>query len=46
VLHVAFVDDDGMPQCVPMIGALEDTEDGDLTLYLHGHFAILVDPSR
>jgi len=37
VLHVAFVDDDGMPQCVPMIGALEDTEDGDLILYLHGH---------
>lgn len=37
ILHVAFVDDDGMPQCVPMIGALEDDAAGDHVLYLHGH---------
>ncbi|KAF8590516.1 hypothetical protein K439DRAFT_1627789 [Ramaria rubella] len=37
LVHVAFVDNDGMPQCVPMIGALEDTSEGDLVLYLHGH---------
>ena len=36
LVHVAFVDEDGMPQCVPMIGALEDNQDGDLILYLHG----------
>jgi len=37
ILHVAFVDDDGMPQCVPMIGALEDDKQGDHILLLHGH---------
>ena len=36
ILHVAFVDEDGMPQCVPMIGALEDNDAGDLILFLHG----------
>lgn len=36
ILHVAFVDEDGMPQCIPMIGALEDDKQGDHYLYLHG----------
>lgn len=36
ILHVAFVDDDGMPQCVPMLGALVDDVAGDHVLYLHG----------
>lgn len=36
ILHVAFVDGDGMPQCIPMIGALEDDAVGDHILYLHG----------
>jgi hypothetical protein len=36
ILHVAFVDGDGLPQCVPMIGALEDDAVGDHILYLHG----------
>ncbi|KAH7097587.1 hypothetical protein BKA62DRAFT_716139 [Auriculariales sp. MPI-PUGE-AT-0066] len=35
--HVAFVDDVGRPQCVPMLAALEEREDGDLFLYLHGY---------
>jgi len=37
ILHVAFVDEDGMPQCVPMIGALEEDKQGDHILFLHGH---------
>ena len=36
ILHVAWVDADGMPQCIPMIGALEDDGSGDPVLYLHG----------
>ncbi|KZP22909.1 hypothetical protein FIBSPDRAFT_859126 [Athelia psychrophila] len=36
VLHVAFVSDDGLPQCIPMVGALEETEDGEAFVYLHG----------
>jgi uncharacterized protein len=38
IVHVAFVDEDGMPQCVPMVGALEDNEDGECILYLHGSY--------
>jgi len=37
ILHIAFVDEDGMPQCMPMIGALEQDEQGDHILFLHGH---------
>ncbi|SCV66915.1 BQ2448_5561 [Microbotryum intermedium] len=36
VVHVAFVDRDGLPQCVPMVGAIEETEDGEVFVYLHG----------
>lgn len=36
VLHVAFVDDDGLPQCIPMVGALETKADGETFVYLHG----------
>ncbi|KIM87444.1 hypothetical protein PILCRDRAFT_3910 [Piloderma croceum F 1598] len=37
ILHVAFTDEDEMPQCMPMIGALEENEQGDHILYLHAH---------
>ncbi|KAM0754151.1 hypothetical protein T439DRAFT_172566 [Meredithblackwellia eburnea MCA 4105] len=36
VLHVSFISDDGLPQCIPMVGALEETSDGEAFLYLHG----------
>ncbi|SCZ95727.1 BZ3500_MvSof-1268-A1-R1_Chr8-1g09758 [Microbotryum saponariae] len=37
VVHVAFVDRaDGLPQCVPMVAAIEETEDGEVFVYLHG----------
>ncbi|KAF2493260.1 hypothetical protein BU16DRAFT_513059 [Lophium mytilinum] len=39
--HIAFVDRDGLPQCIPMIALLrnidEDTESTDAAVYLHGH---------
>ncbi|KAJ7594588.1 hypothetical protein C8J56DRAFT_1044314 [Mycena floridula] len=35
ILHVAFISD-GLPQCMPMIGAFHETEDGELFIYLHG----------
>lgn len=34
-VHVSFVDSNGMPQCVPMVAALDESEDG-LFLFLHG----------
>ncbi|KZS89208.1 hypothetical protein SISNIDRAFT_387649, partial [Sistotremastrum niveocremeum HHB9708] len=34
--HVSWVDDEGLPQCLPMLGAVEDI-DGDLYLYFHGY---------
>ncbi|GJJ12222.1 hypothetical protein Clacol_006463 [Clathrus columnatus] len=37
IAHVAFVDADGLPQCIPMIAAFEDPESQDLILYLHSH---------
>jgi len=37
ILHVAFVDDQGLPQCVPLIGALEETPGGDIFAYFHGY---------
>ncbi|KAK4700668.1 uncharacterized protein P7C70_g5572, partial [Phenoliferia sp. Uapishka_3] len=36
VLHVAFICDEGLPQCIPMVGALEEIEDGEAFVYLHG----------
>ncbi|KZS98950.1 hypothetical protein SISNIDRAFT_403947 [Sistotremastrum niveocremeum HHB9708] len=36
--HVAWVDDEGLPQCIPMLGAVEDI-DGDLFIYFHGYQA-------
>lgn len=35
--HVSFVYDH-LPQCIPMIAALEETEEGDLFVYFHGEF--------
>lgn len=34
-IHVAFVDPDGLPQCIPMIGAIVE-KDGEAFVYLHG----------
>ncbi|KAI5475446.1 hypothetical protein MNV49_001367 [Pseudohyphozyma bogoriensis] len=36
VLHCAFVSDDGLPQCIPMVGAVEEVKDGEAFVYLHG----------
>lgn len=36
VLHVAFVDNTGLPMCIPMVGHLEEMEDGETFIYLHG----------
>ncbi len=36
-LHVSFVDHDGLPQCIPMIGALQvDEKTDEVFVYLHG----------
>ena len=35
ICHVAFIHD-GLPQCIPMIGAIEETAEGDLFVYFHG----------
>lgn len=37
ICHVAFIHD-GLPQCIPMIGAIEETPEGDLFVYFHGAF--------
>jgi nitroimidazol reductase NimA-like FMN-containing flavoprotein (pyridoxamine 5'-phosphate oxidase superfamily) len=37
ICHVSFIHD-FLPQCIPMVSALEETPDGDLILYLHGNF--------
>ena len=42
ILHVVFVDEDGVPRCMPMIGALEDNDAGDLVLFLHGESPVHV----
>jgi hypothetical protein len=36
ICHVSFVYDH-LPQCIPMIAALEETEEGDLFVYFHGY---------
>jgi hypothetical protein len=35
ICHVSFVHDH-LPQCIPMIGALDETEEGDVFVYFHG----------
>lgn len=35
ICHVSFVHDQ-LPQCIPMIGALEQTAGGDMFVYFHG----------
>ncbi|KAF8610248.1 hypothetical protein BDV93DRAFT_517401 [Ceratobasidium sp. AG-I] len=37
VMHVAFVDAQGLPQCVPMLGAWHEDETGQCYLYFHGY---------
>lgn len=37
VMHVAFVDAQGLPQCIPMIGAWHEDETGQCYLYFHGY---------
>jgi len=36
ICHVSFIHDH-LPQCIPMIAALEETEEGDLFVYFHGY---------
>ena len=45
ILHTAFVNEDGVPQCMPMIGALEDNNAEDLVLFLHGKSPQFMSPS-
>lgn len=35
ICHVSFVHN-GLPQCIPMIGAIEETAEGHLFVYFHG----------
>ncbi|WOO78257.1 uncharacterized protein LOC62_02G001807 [Vanrija pseudolonga] len=35
-VNVSFVDLDGMPQCIPMVSAIEEAQDG-LYVYIHGY---------
>ena len=35
-MTLGFVDSAVLPQCVPMIGALEELETGEVFVYLHG----------
>ncbi|KAG9095336.1 hypothetical protein FRC06_009892 [Ceratobasidium sp. 370] len=37
VMHVAFVDASGLPQCIPMLGAWHEDETGQCYLYFHGY---------
>ncbi|KAG9127655.1 hypothetical protein FRC07_011241 [Ceratobasidium sp. 392] len=37
VMHVAFVDSSGLPQCVPMLGAWHEDETGQCYVYFHGY---------
>ncbi|CAE6520809.1 unnamed protein product [Rhizoctonia solani] len=37
VMHVAFVDTQGLPQCIPMIGVWDEDETGQCYLYFHGY---------
>jgi len=43
ICHVAFLYD-GLPQCIPMIAALEETPEGDLFVYFHGKHSIALYP--
>ena len=35
--HVAYVDENGSPHCLPMIAVIRTTEEGESAVYLHGH---------
>ncbi|CAE7140097.1 unnamed protein product [Rhizoctonia solani] len=37
VMHVAFVDTQGLPQCIPMLGVWDEDETGQCYLYFHGY---------
>ncbi|CAE6475851.1 unnamed protein product [Rhizoctonia solani] len=37
VMHVAFVDTQGLPQCIPMLGVWHEDETGQCYLYFHGY---------
>jgi hypothetical protein len=36
LVHMGFVDSQGLPQVVPMVAALEETDIGEVFVYLHG----------
>ncbi|CAE6461518.1 unnamed protein product [Rhizoctonia solani] len=37
VMHVAFIDTQGLPQCIPMLGVWDEDETGQCYLYFHGY---------
>ncbi|CAE6379376.1 unnamed protein product [Rhizoctonia solani] len=37
VMHVAFVDAQGLPQCIPMLGVWDEDETGQCYMYFHGY---------
>ncbi|CEL51909.1 hypothetical protein RSOLAG1IB_00446 [Rhizoctonia solani AG-1 IB] len=37
VVHVAFVDPQGLPQCIPMLGVWDEDETGQCYMYFHGY---------
>jgi hypothetical protein len=42
LVHVGFVDAQGLPQVIPMVGALEETDNEEVFVYLHGYHAARV----
>ncbi|GAB1517646.1 hypothetical protein RhiTH_000695 [Rhizoctonia solani] len=37
VMHVAFIDAQGLPQCIPMLGVWDEDETGQCYMYFHGY---------
>jgi hypothetical protein len=40
ILHLSFIDGEDLPQCVPMLGAWEEDETGQVYIYFHGEHLI------
>lgn len=45
ICHVSFIHEH-LPQCIPMIAALEETEEGDLFVYFHGDLTFIANHAR
>lgn len=39
ICHISFIHDH-LPQCIPVVAALEETEEGDLFVYIHGDISL------